>query len=162
MSAGLEDVRGEDRPGGEAADEGNGDQRVLLAPVPAAKRRHDEREQPRGAKRADRRGKSQAVRQHEAGEGRGAGRVDEEGLAPQNDPRSEDAGRRREQQNLEYAALDERKREGLQHGPKLTRTRLVIVIEPTACRLRSAVCGLRSAVCGLRPATQRAPVRAPT
>ncbi len=116
VGAGAEDVAGEDHPGGEAADEDDGDGAVAPLLVAAAEQRGAEAEDDRRAESPQRRGEAQPVGQHQPWEGRGADRVREEGEPAQDDPGAEQAGRHGEDQELDQAALDEGQLKGLEQG----------------------------------------------
>src|SRR5207253_8326059 len=74
-----------------------------------------ERVRPGREARSRRAGPAEPVREHEPRERCRPDRVREEGEPAQDDPRPEEAGRHREQQGLERAALDEAVVEGLEH-----------------------------------------------
>ena len=94
----VEDVAGEDHPERERADEHERGEAVVAAAPAAREPLHPEREHERGRERAERRREAEAVREHEAREGRGPGRVREEREPAQHDPRAEQPRADREQQ----------------------------------------------------------------
>src|SRR5262249_20113851 len=111
----VEDVAGEDHPGGEAGDEHDRDDGVRALPAPAeggvaGAEGEGRRERPERTSEAD------AVGEDEAREGGGPDRVREEGKAAEDYPGAEKSGRHREDEDLGQAALHEWELEGLEQG----------------------------------------------
>ena len=127
VGARAEDVAGEDRPRRQATDEDDRNGAVValvLAPPEQRGTGGEDEGRPEGA---ERRGEAEAVGENEAGEGRGADRVREEGQPAQDDPGAEQARRDREDQDLDQAALDEGQLEGLEHRSIKSKMRLIFI-----------------------------------
>ncbi len=122
VAARVEHVARQHHAARERRDESERREAVVARARAARETLHAEREDERRGERAEWRGEAEAVGQHEAREGRGADRVRVEREPAHHDPRAEQAGRRREQQHLEHAALHEHEVEGLEHGVNLIDT----------------------------------------
>ena len=115
VRARAEDVAGEDHAGRERAGEDERHDRVLPR-APPAERRDADGEEDRGSEGPQRRREAEPVGQDQSRKGGGADGVREEGEAAQHDPGAEQTGGDRQDQDLDQAALDEGKLEGLEHA----------------------------------------------